>query len=153
MQQHFETKQVESQHVLTIRTSTTVDKIPELLGELFGEVYAHIQQHGQQPAGMPFSMYHSMVGGTVDFEPGIPVASPLEGAGRVQAGELPSGTVATVTHMGPYEALGQTWVALMEWIGSQDLQPAGPPWEVYVTDPGKEPDQSKWRTDIFFPVL
>ncbi len=152
MQQQFETKQVEAQHILTIRATTTIDKLPELLGELFGEVYTHILQHGQQPVGMPFSMYHAMDGVNVDFESGMPVASPLEGAGRVQAGELPAGTVAAVTHMGPYEALGQTWVALMEWIESQGLQPAGPPWEVYVTDPGAEPDQSKWRTDIFFPV-
>jgi AraC family transcriptional regulator len=35
---------------------------------------------------------------------------------------------------------------------SQGLEPAGAPWEVYVTDPGAEPDPSKWRTDIFFPV-
>lgn len=32
------------------------------------------------------------------------------------------------------------------------LEAAGAPWEVYVTDPGAEPDQSKWRTDIFFPL-
>ena len=35
---------------------------------------------------------------------------------------------------------------------SEGLEGAGAPWEVYVTDPGAEPDQSKWRTEIFFPV-
>ncbi|MYG02265.1 MAG: hypothetical protein F4173_08285 [Acidobacteriia bacterium] len=67
-------------------------------------------------------------------------------------GELPCGTMATVTHIGPYEGLPNTWAALTEWIRSQGLEAAGAPWEVYVTDPGAEPDQSKWRTDIFFPV-
>ncbi len=52
----------------------------------------------------------------------------------------------------PYENLPQTWSALTEWMGSQGLRPTGSPWEVYVTDPGAEPDQSKWRTDIFFPL-
>ena len=42
--------------------------------------------------------------------------------------------------MGPYDALRQTWAALTEWMSSQGLQPAGAPWEVYVTDPGAEPD-------------
>lgn len=148
----FSTIQVEAQPTMTIRATTTADKIPELLGVHFGEVYAHIVQGGQQPAGMPFSRYYAMDGHTVDFECGMPVASPMEGAGRVQAGELPAATVATVTHTGPYDNLPQTWSALFEWMGSQGLQPAGPPWEVYVTDPGAEPDQSKWRTDIFFPV-
>ena len=152
MAQIFETKQVEGQHILTIRATTTADKLPELLGEHFGEVYAHILQHGQQPSGMPFSRYFAMEDTTVDFECGMPVAEPMEGAGRVLAGELPACTVATVTHLGPYDDLPQSWGALFEWIGSQGLEIAGAPWEVYVTDPGAEPDQSKWRTDIHVPV-
>ncbi len=152
MKQEFGTKQVEGRPFVGIRTSTTTDKIGEVMGPLFGEVYAFIQQSGRQPAGMPFALYHSMDDNTVELECGMPVASPVEGAGRVKAGELPAGTVATVTHTGPYDALPQTWSSLAEWIGSQGLQPAGAPWEVYVTDPGAEPDQSKWRTDIFFPV-
>ena len=148
----FETRQVESQPILGIRATSTMDELSELMGSLFGEVYGYIQQCGQNPAGMPFSRYHSMDGHTVDLECGMPVASALEGTGRVQAGELYAGTVATVTHMGPYESLPQTWSALTEWMGSQGLDPAGAPWEVYVTDPGAEPDTSKWRTDIFFPV-
>ena len=70
----------------------------------------------------------------------------------IQAGELPAGTAATVTHLGPYDNLRHTWEALTEWMKSQGLAGAGAPWEVYVTAPGAEPDQSKWRTDIFFPV-
>ena len=152
MQHHFETRQVEAQHILTIRATTTADKLPELLGEHFGEVYTLILQNGQQPSGMPFSRYFAMDGNTVDFECGMPVAEPIEGAGRVQAGALPAGTVAAVTHFGPYDDLPTSWSALFKWMGAQGLEPAGAPWEVYVTDPGAEPDQSKWRTDIHFPV-
>ena len=152
MDREFGTKQVEGQPILGIRTSTTMENIGEVMGPLFGEVFALIQQGGQQPAGMPFARYYSMDDHTVDLECGMPVASPIEGAGRVTAGELPAATVATVTHVGPYDALPQTWSALTEWMGSQGLQPAGAPWEVYVTDPGAEPDSSKWRTEIFFPV-
>ena len=152
MKQEFETRQIDAQPILGIRATVTMEKIGEVMGPLFGEVYGYIQQSGQEPAGMPFSIYYSMDSDTIDLECGMPVTSPMEGEGRVKAGELPGGTVATVTHMGPYEALRQTWAALTEWMGAQGLQPAGAPWEVYVTDPGAEPDQSKWRTDIFFPV-
>lgn len=148
----FETKEVGAQPIMAIRATSTMDKLSELMGSLFGEVYAYIKQSGQHPAGMPFSRYHSMDGSTVDLECGMPVPSPMEGKGRVEAGELPAGTVATVTHTGPYDELPQTWSALTTWMESQGLEPAGAPWEVYVTDPGAEPDQSKWRTDIFFPV-
>ena len=152
MNREFETKHIDAQPILSIRASTTMDKIGEVMGPLFGEVYGCIKQSGQEPVGMPFAIYHSMDGGLVDLECGMPTGAPMNSVGRVQAGELPAGTVATVTHMGPYDTLRQTWAALMEWMRSQGLQPAGAPWEVYVTDPGAEPDQSKWRTDIFFPV-
>ena len=152
MDQEFGTKRVEARPILGIRASTTMDKIGEVMGPLFGEVYAFIQQSGQEPVGMPFARYYSMDGHTVELECGMPVASPIEGAGRVTAGELPAATVVTVTHVGPYDALPRTWSSLTEWMGSQGLQPAGAPWEVYVTDPGAEPDSSKWRTEIFFPV-
>jgi len=101
---------------------------------------------------MPFAIYHSMEGDAVELECGMPVRSQMDGTARVQAGELPCGTMATVTHMGPYEGLPNTWAALTEWMASRGLEGAGAPWEVYVTDPGGEVDQSKWRTDIFFPV-
>lgn len=153
MSREFGTKQIDAQPIVGIRTTTTMEKITEVMGPLFGEVHGYIQQSGQQPAGMPFAIYYSMDGNTLDLECGMPVAARMDGAGRVKAGELPAGKVATVTHMGPYDDLPQTWSALTEWMAAQGLQPAGAPWEVYVTDPGAEPDQSKWRTDIFFPVL
>ena len=152
MTPEFGTTQRGSQSYVGIRTTTTLDQLAAIMGPLFGEVYGYIQQSGQAPSGMPFSIYHAMDGQTVELECGMPVPTPLPGADRVQPGELPAGTMATVTHFGPYESLGRTWTALMEWMKSQGLESAGAPWEVYVTDPGAEPDQSKWRTDIFFPV-
>ena len=148
----FGTTQLQAQPYLGIRTTTTIDQLGATMGPLFGEVWGYIQKSGQAPSGMPFSVYHSMDGKTVELECGLPVASPLPGTDRIKAGELPAGTMATVTHFGPYDNLGQTWMALIDWIKGQGLKEAGAPWEVYTTDPGAEPDQSKWRTDIFFPV-
>lgn len=152
MKLEFGTTQLQEQPYLGIRAKTTIDKLGVIMGPLFGEVYAYIQECGQQPVGMPFSIYHSMEGNAVELECGMPVGSRMNGTPRVHPGELRCGTTATVTHMGPYEGLPNTWAALTEWIRSQGLEAAGAPWEVYVTDPGAEPDQSKWRTDIFFPV-
>lgn len=152
MEQRFGTTQIEAQHIASIRTVTSVDRIGEPMGRLFEEVFGYLREQGREPAGMPFALYHAMDGQTVELSCGIPVAAPIEGSDRVQSGELPAGTVATVTHSGPYDGLPGTWSALTEWMRAQGLQPAGAPWEVYVTDPRVEHDQSKWRTDIFFPV-
>ena len=101
----FETKQIETQPILGVRTSATKENLGQVMGPLFGEVYGHIQHSGQTPVGMPFSVYYSMEGNSVDLQCGMPVAQTIEGAGRIEAGALPGGTVATVTHMGPYDSL------------------------------------------------
>ncbi len=88
MEFRFGTKRLAKQHIAGIRTTTTMDKIGEVMGPLFGEVFGHIQQSGQLPAGMPFALYHSMDGNSVDLECGIPVSSPIPGTDRVKAGEL-----------------------------------------------------------------
>lgn len=152
MADSFGTTQLVAQPYLGIRASTTIDQVASVMGPLFGEIFGHISEDGSSPAGMPFAIYHSMDGKDVELECGMPVASPMPGTDRVRAAELPAGTAATATHFGPYEELGKTWSALMEWIGSEGLDVAASPWEVYLTDPGTEPDSSKWRTDIFVPV-
>ena len=146
------TIQIEAQAILGIRSSAKMQDLPDILGAHFGEIFGYVIQNGQQPAGMPLSRYHSMDGESVDLECGIPINAPLDGTDRIKPGSLPGGRVATVTHVGPYEGLPQTWSALFEWIGAEGLKPADAPWEVYLTDPGAEPDSSKWRTQIFFPV-
>ena len=152
MDLEFSTTQVEPQPILGIRTQAKMQDLPNIMGNLFGEVFGYVTQSGEQPAGMPFSRYHSMDNESVDMECGLPVRSAKDGTTRIQSGELPGGTVATVIHKGPYDDLPRTWSALFEWIGAQGLKPAGAPWEVYLTDPGAEPDPSQWRTQIFFPV-
>ena len=121
-------------------------------GPLFGELCSYIKESGKTLAGIPVAIHHSMDGGNVDVECGMPVAEPMSGTERIRGGMLPGGTVATVTHLGPYDDLPGTWSALTAWMQAQGLEAAGAPWEVYVTDPGAEPDTSKWRTDIYFPV-
>ena len=148
----FRTKEIEAQPFVGIRVQTTMAKVAGEMGQLLGEVFGYVQGKGIAPAGMPFTIYHSMEVDNLDMECGIPVITATEGEGRVQLGMLPGGKVATVTHMGPYENLKITWGALMQWVESQGLQPAGAPWECYFTDPKEEPDQSKWRTDVFVPV-
>lgn len=152
MKPEFSTTELDAQSIIGIRMTVELAEISGVMGQLFPEVLEYMRKQGQSPVGMPLTLYHCMDGGTAELECALPIASPIAGTDRIRCSELPSGTMATVTHMGPYDSLPGTWAALMGWIKSEGLAPAGIPWEVYVTDPGAEPDQSKWRTDIFFPV-
>ena len=48
--------------------------------------------------------------------------------------------------------LGATYDEIERWIAAEGLTIAGPPWEVYVTDPGQTPNVADWRTQILWPV-
>ena len=140
----FSIKEVRPQTIACIRTKTTMDKLGETFGPLFGEIMAAVQAAG-------VARYHDMKGNDVDLECGIPVSSTFETSGRVAVCELPGGRAATVTHVGPYHQLRDTWQAIMGWVQSEGLAPSGPPWEVYIDDPTTV-DEATLRTEIYVPV-
>lgn len=143
------------QPTAAIRYQASMDKMGEGMGEVFGKLMQYLQTHNLQPAGMPYSTYPAMEPdeqGNWQVISGIPVTGPIQPEGDIMSFELPGGRAATITHIGPYEKLEQSYRTLGQWVEEHELTPAGAMWEVYLTDPSSEPDQAKWRTDIFFPV-
>lgn len=149
----FELQQRPSRPVLVIPLHSTVSGIPAALGVALPEVWHAAEALGMAPDGPPFTRYLSEPSGEVDYEAGVMLSSPApEGRGRAMPAELPAGPCAVAWHVGPYETLGETYDALMTWIAGEGRAVAGPMWEVYWTDPGAEPDPSRWRTEIIVPV-
>ena len=143
-----------AQPVASIRLQTTAREIQKQLAIALPEVMTFLVAAGVESAGPPFTRYHAfeLGDGRMDVECGIPVAAPIRGKGRVQASELPGGRVATTWHVGSYHELGNSYQRLKAWIGEQQLEVAGAPWEVYWTDPGLEKDPARWRTQIAWPL-
>ena len=146
-------KRLAPQPALTIAMSVKQDEIGNAMHEILPEVFGFIVARSGQPAGPPFTRYLAWnADGTTDLEAGFPVVAPLIPEGRVQACELPEGEAAMVVHSGSYETLGDAYAALGAWVRTEHRETAGPPWEIYVTDPGTEPDSSKWQTEVYWPV-
>ena len=40
----------------------------------------------------------------------------------------------------------------MKWCADSGKTMSGPCFEAYPTDPGTEPDATKWKTDVYYPV-
>lgn len=57
------------------------------------------------------------------------------------------------TYTGPYEGLADAWMQAWTYVQDNGLNASGTPWDRYVTDPGEEPDSSKWITEIYIPVI
>jgi effector-binding domain-containing protein len=152
MPYEVEVREVQPQPVAAIRMTTTMAGIGAAVGQIFPEVSACLERQGVTPSGPPFVRYHSFEDDAIDLEAGLPVATAVTGEGEVSPGELPGGRVALTTHVGPYETIGAAHEAVNAWIGEQGLQPAGAPWERYLTDPNQVKDPAEWRTEVLYPI-
>jgi effector-binding domain-containing protein len=98
----------------------------------------------------------------LEIDVGVPVAAAVDGDGQVIPGVLPAGRYAALTHVGPPGELAEATGALLDWAAreglSWDMSPGegGERWgsrlEIYLTDPGQEPDMSKWETQLAFKL-
>jgi len=135
-----------------VRQATlTVDGLPAWLGQTFDKVIAYLKSHDAYPVGPPFARYFKRPDGLFEVSAGFPVRVPPEGDGDVQAMTLPAGPAATTMHYGPYNEMVPGYQAIDGWIAAQNMAPFGAPWEIYLSDPGTQPDPASWRTQIVQP--
>jgi effector-binding domain-containing protein len=152
MDYDVEVKDVSVQPILSIRARMEPAEMPTLFRELINEVWTYCQRIGVTPSGPSFGVFHEFGDEAVDVEAGFPVPAGTEGEGRIRAGELPGGKVASTWHLGPYTRLGQAHQAMAEWIHGQSHDQGQPAREIYWTGPGDEPDSSRWRTEVQYPI-
>ncbi len=113
----------------------------------FASLYAKLAASASPAAGPPFLIADRPKDGYLDMELGAPCAGPAPAGGGFVAGILPGGRAAVTVHRGAYDAIGEVYTGLAEWIGAQGLAMAGPPREVYLSGPGEEP-----VTELVWPV-
>lgn len=145
-------EEIVEQPVVSIRTMVDEQDVSRQLGILYSEIVAHVTRAKLTPTAPPFARMHSIEGGKIDLEAGMAVKGETKGEGRVKASRLPGGKVATTWHVGPYHDLPKTCALLEKWMKDQGHESAGGLWEVYWTDPGIEPDPTKWRTQVLWPI-
>ena len=78
--------------------------------------------------------------GRMHVEYAVQVRRPFARTGDVFASATPAGRIATATHVGPYERLGDTHGAVQRWCSANGHPLAGIDWEIYgdwTDDPTK----------------
>ena len=146
-----EVKEQASRPTLSVRTRTSVGKLPEIMGQTYGMIAQYLGSLGEQPAGPPFAAYHNMDMEDLDVEIGFPVSREIAGRGDIQAGQLPGGRVATCLHVGPYGDIAAAYNALSEWVEAEGHEPAGVAYEMYLNDPNETPPEAL-MTQIVYPL-
>lgn len=129
--------------------------LPTLFDSVFSGMFSALGERGVRPAAPPFALYRRIPDATVDLEIGVPIAEPLTGSidigqGRaVEPSALPSGSVAVLSHHGPYDSLAESWGKVMDGVVAAGRTPLLPFWEVYVTEPSPTMDPAELRTDLY----
>jgi effector-binding domain-containing protein len=146
--------EVAPQTAASIRGRAAWADLGAFVGGSLQELFHVAGSQGARFAGPPYAIYHhaDSTEAEVDVEVGVPVAESVEPEGRVVATTIAGGLVATTMHCGPYENVGPAYQALGEWVQEHGHEMAGPPREVYLTDPNTVPDPGANRTEIVWPI-
>ncbi|MBK7171843.1 MAG: SRPBCC family protein [Bacteroidales bacterium] len=145
-------KEIPQRIVLSIRDTASPSTIESKLEDFYKKISTVIKQKKLTTTGVPFSLYHSYSPQSFDVEAGIPVNKKITNTGEVECKEFPATKAAMASYFGPYTTTAIVYEAIEKYIKEKSLIISGGPWEEYITDPGMEPDTSKWQTDIYFPL-
>lgn len=151
----IDTKKTEPVTVAYVLMTGPYSRIPEAMGRLYG----WIAQHGLRPLGMPSAVYFTPPDAVAPGEPEWEVRAPLaSGSPEIPVDDsdcgvkhVESALVAYTLHRGPYETIAPAYEALQSWVPVNGFRFAGPPEEVYFSDPSNTAPED-YLTEIRFPI-
>jgi effector-binding domain-containing protein len=144
----FKIEELTAQPYMFIRQETKQSEIGNRIGACLGRLMPYVAANA---GGMPIARWSKWEDGIGTMEVGIPVREPMPAKDEIEAGELPAGRAAVVTHVGSYDGLMGSWEKLKAWMQQEGLEGRADPWEAYVDDPGEVPVE-KLRTIIHWPI-
>lgn len=127
--------------------------------QAFGVLYPWLQQKGYTPSGPPVGVYYSDMQQVppeeMEWEVQAPISGEVAPFGPDEQGlgvkTVEAMDLASTMHRGPYDQVGLVYGELFGWIVANGYEVAGPPQEVYLTDPDTTAP-ADLLTEIRFPV-
>lgn len=123
------------QPVISLRTRTTLEGLPRLIGESFMKMGSFLRESGEHPSDIPFVAYYNQNMSDLDVEIGFPIAKALATPEGFDPGSIPAGLFATCIHRGPHREIEPVYIEMMAWIAQNGFTLAGPVRESYYNGP------------------
>jgi AraC family transcriptional regulator len=148
-------KRSEPRSLAVIRHRGPFSEIPQLMTRLMTEV----EKGGYYAAGPMMCAYFNSPDQVPEQELLWEVIVPVAKPGPFQAIEndklgftyMNALLVAYLFHIGSYQTLGETYSTLFDWAAKNNYEIAGPPTEVYWSDPQVTPEEGL-VTEVWLPV-
>lgn len=131
----------------------------EQMPQAFATIYRWLEAGGHTPQGMPVAVYLNDPATVAPDDAEWELWAPIEqGAAEIGPDDqglaikhIPTMTIASTIHKGPYDQVGPAYERLTTWITEQGLHLCGPPMEAYLNDPG-DVTPAEYLTEIMIPV-
>jgi effector-binding domain-containing protein len=143
---------VPERRVMVVKRTCLAADVSATLGESYAILMEEINKQGLEVAGAPFAIYVEKTEEKVVMEPGIPITNGGISRGEVIAKTIPPVKAMQIDYHGSYDNISDVYLFIRELTARKQMEVTGPPWEIYVTDPGTESDTSKWLTQVFHPI-
>lgn len=148
-------KRTEAETVAFLTMMGPYDQMPGS----FERLYSWVGEHGFTPSGPPEAVHFTSPDETPEESAVWELRSPIadepapsgpdaDGLGVKHVAEM---TMAVVTHKGPYETIELSYRELTAWVEEHGYEIAGPPEEVYFSDPNEVPED-EYLTEVRLPV-
>ena len=149
-----EFRSVPAAQALAVRATVTAEEAWAWGTGAFEELYGRIAEAGLSPAGPGGALFPA---GFFELEQAeltafVPVPEVPRADGRVQALTIPAVEAAVMVHSGPLGDIDQTYGQLGTVVAERAIGVDGPIREYYLV-PFTEPDLSRHRTEICWPVF
>ncbi|MFC7492366.1 MULTISPECIES: MerR family transcriptional regulator [unclassified Knoellia] len=136
---------------LAQRTGSVTDQseIGQTIGPLFADLLSDAGRAGLD-VEQPTVAWYEMSEDSIRFAAGMPLAAG-ESIPGYEVETLPAaGRAVTVVHHGSMETIGDSWQALMQYLGAEGLSLDGRCREVYIATP--HGDEDAWVTELQQPI-
>ena len=149
-----EFRSIPATRALAVRGNVTVQQAWAWGTDVFGEIYGRIEQAGLTPAGpggalFPAGFFELHEAELTAF---VPVDGPVADGGRAEVVTIPGVEAAVMLHSGSPADSDQTYGALGTIVAERAIGIEGPIREYFLV-PFTEPDLSRHRTEICWPVF
>lgn len=135
------------------RATLPFEKLSGFFAESYKEIYTALNKSGREPADPPFAVYFAVDAQKMVTD--LAAAVVIPGSVKVPEGfmqiTIPESKALLLTHYGSYDKMTNAYAELDNYLEKHQLKKS---WvlEQYFSDPVKEPDPNKWRTDIYYIV-
>ena len=140
---------LEAKHFVMQRQMVNREDIQQFYASNLGALFSKVQSAGIDMDGMPCGLFFNWPtgDGPIDMAAAIPVAEEISIKG-VKSYSISAKKGIVLDFYGEYHSISNGIAAIDEYMSDRSYLLDAPSIEEYITDPGTEPDPSKWLTKI-----